>query len=93
MILENPVYTNAVETEKFDEEKANAENKQLTATNTQLNTDKQQLSAEKQVIAEMDEDEYFEYQLENDPRFEERIARAREQKRQGRVTRLEDIEP
>jgi prevent-host-death family protein len=45
------------------------------------------------LIGFADEDDYFDYQLENDPRFEERIARAREQKRQGRVTRLEDIEP
>jgi hypothetical protein len=29
---------------------------------------------------------------ENDPRFEARIARSREQKQQGRVTLLEDIE-
>ena len=45
------------------------------------------------LIGFADEDDYFEYLLENDPRFEERIARAREQKRQGRVTRLEDVEP
>jgi prevent-host-death family protein len=45
------------------------------------------------LIGFADEDEYFEYQLENDPRFEDRITRAREQKRLGRVTKLEDIEP
>ena len=45
------------------------------------------------LIGFADEDDYFDYQLENDPRFEERIAKAREQKRQGRVTRLEEIEP
>ena len=39
-----------------------------------------------------DEDDYFKYQLENDPRFEARIERARQQKRDGKVTRLEDIE-
>ena len=45
------------------------------------------------LIGFADEEDYFEYQLENDPRFEGRIARSREQKRQGRVTRLEDVEP
>jgi prevent-host-death family protein len=45
------------------------------------------------LIGFADEDAYFEYQLENDPRFEARIARAREQKRLGKVTKLEDIEP
>ena len=45
------------------------------------------------LIGFADEDDYFEYQLETDPRFEARIARSREQKRQGRVTRLEDVEP
>ena len=44
------------------------------------------------LIGFADEDDYFEYQLENDPRFEARIAASREQKRLGRVTRLEDIE-
>lgn len=45
------------------------------------------------LIGFADEEDYFEYLLENDPNFEDRIARSREQKRQGRVTRLEDIEP
>ena len=45
------------------------------------------------LIGFADEDDYFDYRLENDPRFEARIARSREQKRLGKVTRLEDIEP
>ena len=45
------------------------------------------------LIGFADEDDYFDYQLENDPRFEARIAKSREQKRLGKVTRLEDIEP
>lgn len=45
------------------------------------------------LIGFADEDDYFDYKLENDPRFEARIARSREQKRRGEVIRLEDIEP
>lgn len=45
------------------------------------------------LIGFADEEDYFDYQLENDPRFEARIARSREQKRRGDVIRLEDIEP
>jgi prevent-host-death family protein len=44
------------------------------------------------LIGFADEDDYFEYKLESDPRFEARIARAREQKKKGRVTRIEDVE-
>lgn len=45
------------------------------------------------LIGFADEVDYFDYMLENDPRFEARIARSREQKRRGDVIRLEDIEP
>ena len=38
------------------------------------------------------EDAWFEYRLENDPRFLKRIAAARENLRSGRGVRLEDIE-
>ena len=37
------------------------------------------------------EDEWFEYRLENDPRFLERIAKARASLRAGRGIRLEDV--
>jgi prevent-host-death family protein len=37
------------------------------------------------------EDEWFEYRLENDPRFLERIAKARASLRAGHGVRLEDI--
>ena len=37
------------------------------------------------------DDDWFDYQLENDPRFLRRIAKARESIRDGRGTRLEDI--
>ena len=39
-----------------------------------------------------DDDDFFEYRLLNDPRFKGRVARARQQFREGKVTRLEDIE-
>ena len=45
------------------------------------------------LIGFADEEDYFEYKLENDPRFEARIVRSREQKKRGDVIRLEDIEP
>jgi prevent-host-death family protein len=38
------------------------------------------------------EDNWFEYRLENDPRFLRRIEQARESLRTGRGVRLEDIE-
>jgi len=38
------------------------------------------------------EDAWFEYRLENDPRFLKRIAAARESLRSGRRVRLEDID-
>ena len=37
------------------------------------------------------EDDWFDYQLENDPRFLLRVARARESLRVGKGVRLEDI--
>nr|VFK20425.1 MAG: prevent-host-death family protein [Candidatus Kentron sp. LPFa]VFK34412.1 MAG: prevent-host-death family protein [Candidatus Kentron sp. LPFa] len=39
-----------------------------------------------------DEDNYLEYRLLNDPQFQGIIDRSREDAREGRVTRLEDIE-
>ena len=39
-----------------------------------------------------DEDGYLEYRLLNDPQFQEIIDRSREDAREGRVTRLEDLE-
>ena len=38
------------------------------------------------------EDDCFDYKLENDPRFLERIERARKSLRAGRGIRLEDVE-
>jgi hypothetical protein len=38
-----------------------------------------------------DADELFDYQLESDPRFLERVKRARAQLRAGRGIRLEDV--
>ena len=37
------------------------------------------------------EEDWFDYKLENDPRFLERVERARTSLRVGRGTRLEDI--
>ena len=37
------------------------------------------------------EDDWFDYRLENDPRFLERIARAREHLRAGHGTKIEDV--
>ena len=37
------------------------------------------------------EDDWFDYRLENDPRFLDRVARARAQFREGRRTRLARI--
>ena len=38
------------------------------------------------------EDDWFEYRLENDPRFLRRIAKARASIRAGRGVRLEDVD-
>jgi prevent-host-death family protein len=37
------------------------------------------------------EDDWFDYRLENDPRFLSRVERARTQLREGRRTRIEDV--
>ena len=37
------------------------------------------------------EDDWFDYRLENDPRFLDRIAKARESLRAGRGVRIEDL--
>ncbi len=37
------------------------------------------------------EDDWFDYKLENDPRFLQRIEQARKSLRTGRATRLEDV--
>ena len=37
------------------------------------------------------EDDWFDYKLENDPRFLQRIERARQSLRTGRGSRLEDV--
>ncbi len=37
------------------------------------------------------EDDWLDYKLENDPRFLERVERARKSLRAGRRTRLEDV--
>jgi prevent-host-death family protein len=39
------------------------------------------------------EDDWFDYKLEHDPRFLQRIARARASLRAGRGVRLEDLQP
>jgi prevent-host-death family protein len=39
-----------------------------------------------------DEDEYLEYRLLNDPRFQAIIRRSRKEARDGKVTRLADLE-
>jgi prevent-host-death family protein len=38
------------------------------------------------------EDDWFDYRLENDPRFAERVRRARASLRAGRGTRLEELD-
>ncbi|MCX6101341.1 MAG: prevent-host-death protein, partial [Candidatus Bipolaricaulota bacterium] len=38
------------------------------------------------------EDDWFDYRLENDPRFLARVAAARASLRAGQATRLEDVE-
>jgi prevent-host-death family protein len=39
------------------------------------------------------EDDWFEYRLENDPRFLRRIEKARKSLQSGRGVRLEDVKP
>ena len=39
------------------------------------------------------EDEWFDYCLQNDPRFLRRIEEARKSLREGRCVKLEDVEP
>jgi len=39
------------------------------------------------------EDDWFDYRLENDPRFLDRVTRARESLRAGRGIKLEDLKP
>lgn len=39
----------------------------------------------------MVEDDWFDYQLENDPRFLQRIEQARESLRRGKGVKLEDL--
>jgi prevent-host-death family protein len=43
------------------------------------------------LIGFADEDEWFEYRLLHDPRFQQRISEAREQAKSGKLTKLEDI--
>ena len=38
------------------------------------------------------EDEWFDYQLENDPRFLRRLEQARRSLREGRCVKIEDVE-
>jgi prevent-host-death family protein len=44
------------------------------------------------LIGFKDEDDWFDYQLENDPRFLERVEKARKSLGEGKGVRLEDIE-
>jgi prevent-host-death family protein len=39
------------------------------------------------------EEDWFEYRLENDPRFLRRVEKARESLRAGRGVRLDDVKP
>jgi prevent-host-death family protein len=39
-----------------------------------------------------DEDDWFDYRLENDPRFLKRVVQARESLRAGKGVRLEDLD-
>jgi prevent-host-death family protein len=39
------------------------------------------------------EEDWFDYRLENDPRFLQRIEQARKNLQAGRGTRLEDVDP
>lgn len=38
------------------------------------------------------DDDYFEYRLLNDPRFQRIVERSRREARDGKVTRLDDLE-
>jgi len=40
----------------------------------------------------VNEDEYLEYRLLNDPRFQKIVRRSRKEAREGKVTRLGDLE-
>ncbi len=44
------------------------------------------------LIGFKDEDDWFDYQLENDPRFLERVEKARRSLQAGKGIRLEDID-
>jgi len=44
------------------------------------------------LIGFQSEDDWFDYQLENDPRFLQRIERARENLRTGRGVKIGDVE-
>ena len=37
------------------------------------------------------EDDYFEYRLLNDPRFQKIIERSRKEARRGKITRIEEV--
>jgi prevent-host-death family protein len=39
------------------------------------------------------EDDWFDFRLENDPRFLARVEKARDSLRRGRGVRLQDVEP
>ena len=43
------------------------------------------------VIGFHDEDDWFDYRLENDPRFLQRVEQARQSLRAGRGVKLEDV--
>ncbi|NJL27912.1 MAG: hypothetical protein HC897_08445 [Thermoanaerobaculia bacterium] len=43
------------------------------------------------IVGFKDEDAWFDYRLENDERFLARIERSRQQLREGRTVRLEDL--
>lgn len=44
------------------------------------------------LIGFRDEDDWFDYQLENDPRFLDRVEKARKSLQKGRGIRIEDVE-
>ncbi len=43
------------------------------------------------LVGFQNENDWFEYRLENDPRFLKRIASARQSLRAGKGTRIEDV--
>jgi prevent-host-death family protein len=43
------------------------------------------------IIGFKSDEDWFDYQLENDPRFLQRVLKARENLRAGKGTRLEDL--